>query len=84
MEDHHSFVSSDRLAGTGDWLFKKPEFIEWEKSNSSSILWLHGIGKNLSVLNSPCVWTYSDLQKLERASLNLREFLNPKLSTGVN
>lgn len=50
FEDHHTFVCSDRLAGTGEWLPQKPEFGEWHNSMSSSILWLHGIGKFLCCL----------------------------------
>jgi hypothetical protein len=31
------------LKGTGQWLIEKPEFEEWELSEDSGILWLHGI-----------------------------------------
>lgn len=33
----------DRVQGTGEWLFQKDQFITWERSNRSAILWLHGI-----------------------------------------
>ena len=44
-ERHHSFFNSIRNPETGKWLLEKKEFINWMKSTSSSILWLHGIGK---------------------------------------
>ncbi|KAL7273947.1 hypothetical protein RUND412_003174 [Rhizina undulata] len=41
-KEHHKFISSARQPNTGNWLFEKNAFIEWDKS-SSSIFWLHGI-----------------------------------------
>ncbi|KAL7267374.1 hypothetical protein RUND412_010042 [Rhizina undulata] len=40
---HHDFILSTRHENTGNWLFWKPDFIQWN-SSSSSIFWLHGIG----------------------------------------
>ncbi|KAL7271235.1 hypothetical protein RUND412_006024 [Rhizina undulata] len=48
-KEHHKFIASARQANTGNWLFQKQNFIEWEKS-SSSIFWLHGIDKFLREL----------------------------------
>ncbi|KAL7266513.1 hypothetical protein RUND412_010939 [Rhizina undulata] len=42
-KEHHKFIAGVRQANTGNWLFEKQDFIEWEKL-SSSIFWLHGIG----------------------------------------
>ncbi|KAL2815045.1 ankyrin repeat-containing domain protein [Aspergillus cavernicola] len=40
---HHRTVSRLLLEGTGQWLFEKPQYREWYSSETSSILWLHGI-----------------------------------------
>ena len=40
---HHVQVQSDVLPGTGQWLLEDDQFLEWQKSKSSSVLWLHGI-----------------------------------------
>lgn len=40
---HHDFNRSFRSAGTGGWLLEKQSFREWADSDSSSLLWLHGI-----------------------------------------
>ena len=40
---HHQGLSKCLLEGTGSWLFRKPQFIEWRDSSVSSVLWLHGI-----------------------------------------
>jgi nucleoside-triphosphatase THEP1 len=49
---HHRSKVKTLLAGSGQWLVRKPEFVEWMESSSSSILWLHGIpgsGKSMLV-----------------------------------
>ncbi|RDW62024.1 hypothetical protein BP6252_11457 [Coleophoma cylindrospora] len=40
---HHKNTGSGVLHNSGHWLQHKREFIEWRKSSTSSILWLHGI-----------------------------------------
>ncbi len=40
---HHKAMTQNCIPGSGEWLFRKKEFIEWRKSSVSSILWLHGI-----------------------------------------
>ena len=44
-KSHHDLASEGRVAGTGQWLFQRKEFIHWQKSENSEILWLHGIRK---------------------------------------
>lgn len=39
---HHESVRSGRLEGSGLWLFEHPQYVQWRKSRSSSLLWLHG------------------------------------------
>lgn len=49
---HHKEKAKGLLKGSGEWLLEKPEFLDWMKSSSSSILWLHGIpgsGKSMLV-----------------------------------
>ncbi|KAL7276073.1 hypothetical protein RUND412_000957 [Rhizina undulata] len=54
-QEHHKFIVGVRQANTGNWLFKKKDFIEWEKS-ASSIFWLHGIaGAGKTVLASTVI-----------------------------
>lgn len=33
----------DRLPETGTWILRRQEFLNWDSSNASQILWLHGI-----------------------------------------
>lgn len=40
---HHVQAISDVLPGTGQWLLDHDDFLHWQHSESSSILWLHGI-----------------------------------------
>lgn len=40
---HHQSLSKGLLEGTGSWLLKKPQVVEWRNSSVSSVLWLHGI-----------------------------------------
>lgn len=42
---HHKTMGMNLLPKSGLWLLQKTEFIQWRKSSSSSILWLHGIRK---------------------------------------
>lgn len=45
---HHKTMGKGILPESGLWLLRRLEFIQWRKSSSSSILWLHGIRKFLS------------------------------------
>ncbi|KAH7409627.1 hypothetical protein BKA64DRAFT_705387 [Cadophora sp. MPI-SDFR-AT-0126] len=50
---HHRSKAKTLLPGSGQWLLKKREFIEWISRSTSSILWLHGIpGSGKSMLIS--------------------------------
>ena len=40
---HHVQAKSDVLPGSGQWLLDDDRSLEWQHSNLSSILWLHGI-----------------------------------------
>lgn len=40
---HHEIHSSNRVQGTGKWLFDHPQHRDWNYSSSSSMLTLHGI-----------------------------------------
>ncbi|KAJ5000853.1 hypothetical protein K4K48_002085 [Colletotrichum sp. SAR 10_66] len=52
-EQHHTLNKSEVLEGTGYWLLKDEVFQSWKKSETSSILWLHGIpGSGKSKLTS--------------------------------
>jgi hypothetical protein len=40
---HHQNVRKDRLCKSGLWMLRKEEFLDWKKTSTSAILWLHGI-----------------------------------------
>lgn len=42
---HHLNAKEGCVEGTGEWLLQKEEFLEWQNSSTSSILWLRGIRK---------------------------------------
>jgi hypothetical protein len=46
--DNHESASEGRTEGTAEWIFDRPEYQEWETSQESQILWLHGIRKSSS------------------------------------
>lgn len=46
---HHLNASEGRVEGTGEWLFGKKKFLDWRKSSASTILWLRGIRKILTI-----------------------------------
>ncbi|KAI0554188.1 hypothetical protein F4679DRAFT_579797 [Xylaria curta] len=39
----HKEERNGRVEGSGEWFLKKPDFKEWRRSSSPSVLWLHGI-----------------------------------------
>ncbi|KAL8876448.1 MAG: hypothetical protein Q9198_005357 [Flavoplaca austrocitrina] len=41
--EHHRTSYNAVMPGSGAWLQKKPEFVDWKGSSASSILWIHGI-----------------------------------------
>ncbi|KAI5809190.1 hypothetical protein BZA77DRAFT_348058 [Pyronema omphalodes] len=40
---HHKRINEERLEGTGEWLFDRPEYEDWMSSSSSKLLLLRGI-----------------------------------------
>ncbi|KAI0202456.1 hypothetical protein F4808DRAFT_468565 [Astrocystis sublimbata] len=57
--DQHQRRANSRTEGTGTWLLQHQEFLDWETSSSSSILWLNGkMGAGKSVLASLVVDRY--------------------------
>ena len=51
--NHHELIYREVLPDTGLWLLNKADFVEWQSSSSSSLLWLHGIpGAGKSTLTS--------------------------------
>ena len=46
---HHLDIHNRLLQGTTEWLFEKPEFVQWMHSPVSSLLWLRGDGKLNSI-----------------------------------
>jgi hypothetical protein len=41
--NHHREIQKGLVENTGEWLFDHPDFLEWERSQESRVLWLHGI-----------------------------------------
>jgi hypothetical protein len=44
--DHHVDAKNGRAPGTGQWVFRKPEFVGWDSTPKASFLWIHGIRKS--------------------------------------
>ena len=42
-KQHHIQARTDILEGTGGWFLNDDKLLEWRRSSSSSIMWLHGI-----------------------------------------
>lgn len=38
---HHTQAQKDILSGTGEWFLNNERLLEWQKSSSSSLMWLH-------------------------------------------
>ncbi|KAF2733239.1 hypothetical protein EJ04DRAFT_565274 [Polyplosphaeria fusca] len=58
--DHHAVAAAGRTEGTGDWLLNRDEYLKWETSDDSMILWLHGIpgsGKTKLVSHVIDIWS---------------------------
>lgn len=55
-EPHHAYHQAQIkkvLAGTGQWLLRDSAYLDWQRSSSSSLLWLHGsMGSGKSCLTS--------------------------------
>lgn len=44
---HHVTISTKRVKGTCEWIFQELGYQEWLNESASTILWLHGNGKNI-------------------------------------
>nr|XP_001391675.2 hypothetical protein ANI_1_1862064 [Aspergillus niger CBS 513.88] len=42
-QEHYREASASLMPGSGEWLFRHPEFQAWRDSSSSEVLWLYGI-----------------------------------------
>jgi hypothetical protein len=51
--DHHADAKSGRAPGTGQWVFRKPEFVGWDRTSKASFLWIHGIRKSYTGSEQP-------------------------------
>ncbi|KAL8783475.1 MAG: hypothetical protein Q9213_004612 [Squamulea squamosa] len=59
--EHHRNSYAAVMPGSGTWLQRKLEFIDWKTSSSSSILWIHGIpGSGKSKLMSTVIQSLLD------------------------
>ncbi|SPB47113.1 unnamed protein product [Aspergillus niger] len=45
-QEHYREASASLMPGSGEWLFRHPEFQAWRDSSSSEVLWLHGIQRS--------------------------------------
>jgi len=43
-QGEHRLRIEAQLSGTGEWFFKREEFMKWQDACESSIFWLHGQG----------------------------------------
>ena len=44
IRSHHLGIFERLMLGTGEWLLEKDEFIRWQTSVSSSMLWIRDDG----------------------------------------
>ena len=59
--EHHEITYREVLPDTGLWLLNKAEFLDWQSSSSSSLLWLHGIpGAGKSKLTAIVIQKFLD------------------------
>ena len=59
--DHHEIMYREVLPDTGLWLLQKADFVKWQSSSSSSLLWLHGIpGAGKSTLTAIVIQKFLD------------------------
>lgn len=52
---HHEKTRSLRFENTGNWMFGKSAFVDWIETDTSSILWIHGMGMYIRVY--PRIWS---------------------------
>ncbi|KAL8657729.1 MAG: hypothetical protein Q9226_001628 [Calogaya cf. arnoldii] len=67
--EHHKTSLSTVMQGSGAWLQRKKEFIDWKTSSTSSILWIHGIpGSGKSKLVSTVIQNLLDAKSQNTAT----------------
>ncbi|KAL8769068.1 MAG: hypothetical protein Q9209_004854 [Squamulea sp. 1 TL-2023] len=67
--EHHNNSYAPVMPGSGTWLQRKLEFIDWKTSSSSSILWVHGIpGSGKSKLMSTVIQSLLDHKRQNTAT----------------
>ena len=63
-ESQHQETVRRIVKGTGQWLLRHPELLEWQRSSSSEISWLHGgPGAGKSKLTSIMIESFLEQQK---------------------
>jgi hypothetical protein len=69
-EDNHITAREKRTEGTGRWLLEDGRFKEWQSSQRSIIIWLHGIRRSISAdFNQMlCLTTSQQLELVRRSS----------------
>ena len=65
---HHKRISEKRLEGTGEWLFIKSEYHQWQNSSASKLLLLRGTRK------FSCLYCLD--ARLTKSPLNSRSWKN--------
>jgi len=58
---HHESIRNGRQEGSGLWLFENPQYVQWKKTRSSSLLWIHGNRKRFSAGDTPVTAESPDL-----------------------
>lgn len=68
----HDTVREQRTKDTCEWLLKRDAYLEWQGTSSSTILWLHGTGRNsiatharTPVLMHACSGNWENIHYLE-------------------
>ncbi|KAL8800925.1 MAG: hypothetical protein Q9223_007165 [Gallowayella weberi] len=67
--EHHKTAIASVMPGSGKWLQRKAEFVNWKTSSSSSILWIHGIpGSGKSKLMSTLIQDLLEVKSQQMAT----------------
>lgn len=64
-ESQHEEAARTIVKGTGQWLLDRPELLEWQRSSTSALFWLHGIpGAGKSKLTSIVIESFIKQHKM--------------------
>lgn len=80
---NHQDAKRGRTVGTCGWLSKRPEFLEWQTTNVSNILWLHGDRKIHDLYPNMMLSELTDLfvsSWCRKDETHVSTSLNPSLS----